>query len=318
MNRDLAIDALKGVLIIYIVAAHNNSLPEGIVRFCQPAIIGAFMLTSGYLTKDNFDLVRRLKGLIYPFLLFLLIGVVWQLGYGYLIHEHIDIRDWAMDMVLGRNLRFNIPLWFLISLAEINVMKKCLDRFRASRWTKVVIVAAAYFGGIYILTIGINWFYMSQSLIYLVFFCLGRLLRRHRYLLNGDAGQWTSLVIVSFILFVRVNFLDDVIDMGGLYVRYIGDSIIGVIIAYWIYQLLSKFRHKDVFCFFGKHSLVVMSLHIIVLDFIWRVWWKFFGEPDCLGGVIQTVIIILLLIPCCLGYKRYIEPHISPKKKNCR
>jgi len=315
MKRDIAIDALKGLLIIYIVAAHNNSLPTWILKFTHPAIVGGFMMTSGFLTKNNFDLATRLKGLIYPFLLFLLIGIAWQLGYGALINEHIDVMDWSMDLVLGRNLRFNIPLWFLISLAEINVMKKGIDWLKISQSAKGMIVIGVYLLGIYLLDKGLNYFYMSQSMIYLAFFSGGRWLRRHRYLLHHDTDQWSSLLVITFILIVRVNFLDDVIDSSGAFVRYIADSIIGVTIVYWIYALLSNIGHKEVFCFFGKHSLVVMSLHIIVLDFIWRIWWTFFGAPGYLAGVIQTVIIILLLIPCCIEYKQYVEPHISPKKK---
>lgn len=315
MKRNIAIDALKGLLIIIVVAAHNNSLPEGILSFTHPAIVGAFIVTSGFLTKDNFDLIRRLKGLIYPFILFLTIGIVWKIGYGYLIHERIDVRDWAMDLVFGRDLRFNIPLWFLISLAEINVMKKGVDLLPIRQSVRTGIIISVYFVGIYLFDKGINYFYLSQSMIYLTFFSLGRLLRHHRYLLNHDSDQWTSILIVTYILIVRVVFFDNIIDAGGTFVKYISDSIIGVIVAYWIYVFLSKISHKEVFCFFGKHSLVVMSLHIIVLDFVWRIWWKFFGEPGYVGGIIQTVIIILLLIPCCIGYKQYVEPHISPIKK---
>lgn len=316
MIRDLGLDALKGVLIIYIVAAHNNAFPEGVLRFTHPAIIGAFILTSGFLTKDHFNLRRRLKSLIYPFMLFFIIGVVWQLGYGYLIHEHIDVKDYLLDLVIGRDLRFNIPLWFLISLAEIYVIKKGMDLLPVSQFANGCIAAASFVCGISLLSHGVNYFYISQALVYLPFFCAGRWLRRHRYVLNRESSQWLSLSLITYFLIVRVIFLEDTIREGDVWVCYLVDSLIGCILAYWIYSFFSTVKCKHPFFFFGRHSLVVMSLHIILLDFVWRIWWSLFGAPAVVGGIIQTVVIVLLLVPCCIGYEQFVSPYMVAKKKS--
>ena len=60
-----------------------------------------------------------------------------------------------------------------------------------------------------------------------------------------------------------------------------------------------------------QNSIVVLCLHILILDVVWRLWWQHFGQPDMVGALLQSLIIAILLYPCCLVYNKYIGPKLK-------
>ena len=96
------------------------------------------------------------------------------------------------------------------------------------------------------------------------------------------------------------------------YLRWFVDSALAFIFAYMLYNILKTDSiPAKVFAFYGRNSIVVLCLHILILDVVWRLWWRQFGEPDMTGALIQTVIVILLLYPCCVFYSKHIGPRLK-------
>lgn len=78
--RDQAIDALKGILVILVVLAHNNGSHPFFLVFCHPAMMGMFFMVSGYLIvgRKALDLGKRLKGILLQLLFFVALSVAWR------------------------------------------------------------------------------------------------------------------------------------------------------------------------------------------------------------------------------------------------
>lgn len=63
-------------------------------------------------------------------------------------------------------------------------------------------------------------------------------------------------------------------------------------------------------CFLGKNSLVILSFHILVLDFMWRVLYPYFGTPGTIFSFIIAIIVTTLCVPMIYVYNNIIQPKL--------
>lgn len=303
--RDKAIDALKGFLIVMVVLAHNSASHPFVLEFCHPALMGIFFMVSGYLTYGRPELPRRLKGIFLPMLFFASFSILWRWGYSFISHEPLAWSRWAIELLAGEDWGLNIPMWFLLSYAQILVLVYVVNLIGNNmlRWSVVVLLMAV---GLEMMRHGVNPLYIGRTLAYLPFFMVGGEL--HRVSDSFPAGRYPFLTILAIaaIIWGRIGFAPE-----DYYLRWFVDTALAVILAYLFYNLFkAPWFPAGLFGYYGRNSIVVLCVHILILDVVWRLWFARFGTPAMTGALMQTVAVCLLLVPFCEIYSKYIQPRL--------
>lgn len=304
--RDTAIDALKGFLILLVVLAHNGGAHPFVLEFAHPAKMGMFFMVSGYLIHGKLKLRKRLKGTIMPFAFFVLVSVLWRYVYGFISQEPLDFRKWGTELLYGKDWGLNIPMWFLLSYMQLLVLVYVLGQIRSDT-RKWIVVSVMMFIGLGMMRNEINPLYTGRTLEYLPFFMLGG--EMHNISRKFPEGKYPfiTMILIVTLIWGRLS-----LPPMNYYTRWFLDSTLAMIFMYLFYNLFkNKYFPSRCFEFYGKNSIVVLCMHILVLDVVWRMWWHQFGQPNMLDALLQTTIIALLLCPCCIVYSRYIGPKLK-------
>lgn len=305
--RDTAIDAIKGLLVLLIVLAHNTASDPFILKFTHPAMIGIFFIVSGYLFSTKRGLVQKLRGILLPFCFFVIVSILWRYLYGFISHEPLLWWQWLMEVLSGTDWGLNIPMWFLLSLAEIISLIVVLTKYVHERYARFSIALVGMFVGLKLQNEGISPLYISRSLAYVPFFLIGTELKSAPPILPHGKYPLLTMAAIVAILVARYLYLIDII-----WQKWLVDSVLALLIGYLLYNIF-KWPHfpSKLFEYFGKNSLVVLCMHILILDVVWRVWWSLCGEPNKFDALLQTIIITLLLVPCCEVYNRYLRDKLK-------
>lgn len=303
--RDTAIDALKGFLILLVVLAHNGGAHPFALEFTHPAEMGMFFMVSGYLIHGKLKLKKRIRGTILPFIFFILLSVGWRYFYGFVSNEPMDFEKWGRELLLGEDWSLNIPMWFLLSYAQLLHIVYFLNRITNTylRWG---IALALMLVGLEAMRHGINPIYIGRTLEYLPFFMIGDELHRLSHKFPQGKYPFITVLLIGVIIWGRIY-----LEPTNYYLRWFVDSSLALILAYLLYNLLkSNYFPSRIFAYYGRNSIVVLCMHILILDVVWRLWWHHLGQPYMTGAIIQTAIIALLLYPCCMFYSKKIGPKL--------
>ncbi len=304
--RDTAIDALKGFLILLVILGHNGGSHPLVLELAHPTKMGMFFIVSGYLIHGKLKLKKRLRGTILPFLFFVVLSILWRYSYGFVSGETLEFQKWGIELLHGQDWGLNIPMWFLLSYCQLLIMVYILEKIPSSaiRWTAVM---ALMFAGLELLRNGINPLYVGRTLVYLPFFMIGGELHNISYKFPDGKYPFVTMLLIVILICGRSYLI-----AMDYYVRWFVDTALALIFAYLLYNLFkNKFFPSRIFAFYGKNSIVVLCLHILILDVVWRLWWQHFGQPDMVGALLQSLIIAILLYPCCLVYNKYIGPKLK-------
>lgn len=304
--RDTAIDALKGFLILVVVLAHNGGAHPLVLEMAHPVEMGMFFMVSGYLIHGKLKLHKRLRGTILPFMFFISVSVLWRYVYGFISDEPMDFKRWGTELLYGRDCGLNIPMWFLLSYMQLLLLVSILGRFRsyAVRWVAVMALMAV---GLEMVGNGINPLYIGRTFEYLPFFMVGDALHNMSGKFPEGRYPFITMILIAALIWGRLS-----LPRMDYNVRWLLDTTLAMMFAYLFYNLF-KCRHfpTRIFAFYGRNSIVVLCLHILILDMVWRLWWSQFGQPEMTGALLQTLITALILCPCCIVYSRYIGPKLK-------
>lgn len=304
--RDTAIDAFKGFLILLVVLAHNGGAHPFVMEFGHPTRMGMFFMVSGYLIHGKLKLKKRIRGTLLPFMFFMCLSLCWRYVYGFVSHEPMCFERWGYELLFGEDWTLNIPMWFLLSYMQLLFLVYCLGKIPNS-WIRWSVTLALMLVGLEFMRHGINWLYIGRTLEYLPFFMIGDELHNvsHRF----PKGKYPFLTVFLIVIIIWGRLY---LSPTDYYVRWFVDSSLALILAWLLYNLL-KYSHilSKTFAFYGRNSIVVLCLHILILDVVWRLWWNQFGHPDMADAMIQTAIIAILLYPCCMLYSKKIGPKLK-------
>lgn len=304
--RDTAIDALKGLLILLVVLAHNGGSHPVVLEFTHPALMGMFFMVSGFLIHGKLNLKKRLRGTLLPFFFFVGISLLWRYLYGFISGESLHIERWSKELLYGDDWELNIPMWFLLSYAQLLVIVGILKKIRVStiRWVMIVTLMLV---GLELVRLDFNPLYLGQTLEYLPFFMLGSALHNISHKFPQGRYPFVSMFIIGILVWGRFNLIS-----MNYYVRWFVDTTLALLFVYLLYNIF-KNRHfpTKLLAFYGKNSIVVLCMHILILDVVWRLWWGQFGRPDMTDALLQSLLIAMLLYPCCEVYSKYIGPKLK-------
>lgn len=298
--RDRNVDMLRGISIFIIVWSHI-SLGVLLDEIVNTTILSLFFILSGKFYRDMplRELVSRAyKSLLIPFALFTVVGYTFNLAYCLLIDgRSFRYEMFFSDLITGADYEANIPLWFLISLFEVQVIVNILAHTIRNYKKQLMIAITCMIAGCMALHSGINCLYMGKSLLYLSSFMFGISFKklpsqRSIFSVSGAALSVTFLVLKIY------------------FIRGCADYILGIMASFLLFPCLRSIHYAtDTICWLGRNSLVILCMHIMTNNIVWRLAYPYFKEPGLVLSFFYAILSVLMCIPIVYIYNNYIRQH---------
>ena len=270
MERDKAIDSIKGIGIILVVLGH---LP--ITKTLFLSIYGVhmplFFFISGLLFTENNNLIEFLKKkwirILKPYLIYSLLSfILHRILYYYTNNSEITtLQTFVISIAWGTPtselLNWNTPLWFLTCLFCLQLFFYFILKIEKKQTLFRVIVPVSLYAVGYFFTkyqINLPWSF-SSALMAIPFFYLGLKYKDIKVFFKCHLPT----VIISgglYFLFVFLNngFTNFATNSYGTIIFSLCSGISGII---FINTLCTKFNLKIV-SELGKNSLFIFGFHI--------------------------------------------------------
>ena len=300
-----SIDLFKGIAILGIVWKHTFH-----PQWCDLIHISAlFFILSGIFFKDEPFipfLKKKIRTILIPFLFFYILSYLARMAFyfGHFRTLHGFAWDSLLEIFSISNtpdyLTVNIPLWFLVGLFVMQIIFWCLNRViprNKYRSCWFLVILAALYAGYGTIESWHSPFMFNIAIECLPYFIAGNLfgLQIARFLSKSSLKY--LLAPTCFALFIGFQYLP--IDISIL------AFIKALTIFLAILSLLSCFENScsmiwTTVRYFGKSSLFIMGIHVLLLAPIQSMASAITGKPNLLTGLIclaLTMLLIYVLIP---------------------
>lgn len=309
------IDVLKGIGIILVVLGHNQ-VTKYAGTYISSIHMPLFLLISGYLYDSkkyskfiNF-LESRFKGIIIPFLFFTLISLFTYMGLSMIRGEVIEWSKVIRQFIISGVTPLNLPLWFLKTLFVVELMFYFLKKY--SKNNIILFVCLAIF-----LMISFNNhlfgldFEVTRTFNALFFYGLGNLLRGKKIDFKYKIFILLLTLVVSNIIVAKsVNInLYLAISLTDHFMYFFLAACSGITSCYILARFINKSKILE---YFGKNSLIVLGMHMLIKIFTSYFWVYILRAPrnmlnskSNLSALLYTVVILLLCVPVIEIYNKY-------------
>ena len=340
------IDTAKGIGIFLVVLGHNY-IPPPIFGYFYTFHMPLFFFLSGFLfhpgkyTKLSDYIARKFKTLIIPYILFAIAGLVYALLFinkfwleSFDLQQHL-IKP-GLNTFIGINLNIvSIPLWFIPCLFLTEIIFFTLHKHLKVSWKLIIGIIATSLIGLSLTYLSRKMYWsLNTAFIAVIFYGAGffirNLIKNNKFSLQDKMNNHSLLLFcvlglaINFF-FYKINGAPDMFDNDyHNFLYYVLGALAGIdayiIISNFINKFLPKFKILN---FLGQHSLIILGLHLIVLDFV-RDMARFHGPlinlfvptgPSLLFGLIYTISTLLLLWPIILLIdKKFFLNHLAKRK----
>lgn len=299
-NRNIILDAMKGIGIILVVWGHVPS--QGVVNHFGGFKMHLFMIISGYLAynnkrDNNWMWIRsKVKRLLIPF-------VIWMIIQMYSIYQ-FEYKQ-CLDFVIRVIKSPDASNWFLFTLFEMCVLL-CVCNLLISS-----LKIEKYDGIIYLICVGmfnlLFWKVHFQMFgtyllsLYLLSFLLGYYIHKHglteKYqMILENRWVWILVSVVSVPLFLRFD-PDKFTEVVYMHLPFtfartsfcasirIVIPLLGVYFTYIFVRILPN-KVKELIGFIGKYSL---EIYVLSSYFI-----KQYRANPWINSILNTIIAVLV------------------------
>ena len=276
------LDVLKGIGIVFVVFAHNNSMLYGgsylysfhMVLFFF--ISGLLMNPGKYPTMKSF-LVSRIKQLYIPYVVFyLLLYLYWLVVERSMRFIEVSPIDGFLGLFWGTdNMHWIYPagiLWFVIGLMALEAVFYAVIRLSESWWVRGGILAALTAAGLFLAKdkLYVLPFSLNNALLVIPFFTAGYLLRKPLVDSDGVYGAKKSRLLLALVPLVAVTVwhYPGICELGKQTdISYLEHPAIHwfytvpfVEIALWalVAMLIGKSRFWE---WLGRNTLPILAFH---------------------------------------------------------
>lgn len=309
------LDIAKGLCIFLVVMIHTG-VPEIIPHIYASKVVLFFVL-SGYFYHDDIPCVsfikKKMHTLLVPFLFFYVISYVfyylmiaWKPSFATLT----DAKG-IFDCFTQKNY-FNGPVWFLLSLFEIQMIVFLIRKlFRKEKW-QWLIYLALFVGGYYLsiknVDLSLN---LDSSITFVVFFAIGYKIHELRLLESLNAMMCLICSLIGYLLFC-IFPIDCYASINRYGCNNVGQLFLMILVLsltiILFCKVLSEIKWKwlGIFSYSGKHTLWILCSHHLVYRPI-----KMICSRMIIGnGTLCAFIVFLLTILICLQTASYMERKI--------
>lgn len=333
-ERDTSIDLLKGIGMIFVVIGHASAtmnVSSYIYTFHMPlfAFIGGIFLR----TNQPFTIYAKHKAdkLLTPFFLWSLFfwviyGIVIFFAKEDMINSHLK-QLMYIAAGSGQNSTqnvANVTLWFLPFLFSSAIIHYVVS-FSRTLWLELVLVFIISLLAVGFSKLGKPLPYSTDTAFALYPFMYAG--SKYLKIIKQWVNKLTilqSVVIVALLILLhfstylreyRVN--DFVVDtasnnIGNYFLFYIGGF---AAIGYWTI-ICSKIRQVKILNYIGRNTIIILLLHYPIIQLIQLTFMPSLScfEKYGLYGLIQTILCLLLCVPCIYIINKYMQWSIGGKK----
>ena len=323
------IDLAKGFCIILVVMFHCD-IYFFHQEYCVNTMIGntfrmpLYYFLSGLFFKTYrgfFDFVlKKVNKLLIPFAFFyiftgILLPFVLQecninVGVKSVIGWHSFINFYYEKFT-------NIPLWFLLSLFETNIIFYfcliCVEKY--VKYFKVIALCMLLFligiSGFYLGRVNINLpMFIDTSMTVLPFFAIGYIFRKYSNILVKNKYDRLGLLFVLVLACITLclsggstMFIENKFDINPLvfYIR----GITGTLCVLYLSKAIVKLPFVS---YIGRYSIMILLTHLLVLAVVSMVVSKLICNSDLAywTTVCVTLISYIVIIPLMKKYLPYV------------
>ena len=301
----LSFDALRGLMIIFIVLIHTEHPDTPLFSICVPALF----LISGTFYKDYPWAVfwrKKTQRLLIPFVFFYLTYYAFLLLLNFTKYHSIPISilysftDVFHAYAYNDGYIVNYPLWFIIALLVQHFFLYALHRITQR---PLVILSVAFilsaFGHFYLWTIP-TYLMLGRALKYFIFFAVGSVFGLKTNSLNSK--QKNQLALLGAVILITCLFLQRA-HFGPRFVHFLSDVLFSISSVYLIWWLFDKTPSNTILhplLFFGQNSLIVLGLHDMILTIIRIGTENLTGGMSMTLGLLNWLLCLLILWPIIL------------------
>lgn len=284
-GRLLEFDIAKGIAILSVILGHmgNINVDRVVYVFHMPL----FFLISGYFlsSKDIYIsfVKRKFKSLIIPYLFSCLLIII-----GFLVAYYVwgyearrGLVGWILAALYGAGAPMNYPLdnigyigaiWFLLALFWALCIVRYLLPYK-DNFALIIVCLLSYVGYATATTIWLP-FSLQAGLFATFYVYLGVLSRRFVLFSKGVPHPIVYLFLSLIVVW-------DVVYYRGLYMSYcyLGNGFMDIVASlcacYLLLSVCCKMKSipvlSSILVFYGKNSLIILSIHIVEQSIIpWR------------------------------------------------
>ena len=329
------IDIAKSIGMLAIVWGHIR-LGDWTTAFVYSWHIPLFFILSGmmfnkgkYVDIKSF-LMRKVKTLLVPYVIYSFVTWVVWVVYAYI--SHADVESYWMPLFqtfiaqgCGGFLIHNVPLWFVTCLFVMELIYYFIADWK-TLWILISSVLMALFS--YLMTEYCNIFdfklmpwNIEVALLGLPLFALGNVVVRkfsHHHLsnwVNEHRGASVVIIIIGAVLIVVGSLINGSINFGGANLRnplityplaLVGVIVI-LIISIWLANTdACQHNHKLMqwLKFYGRNSYTSMAIHNPIKGFMCVVLGVLFGcgaDAVSLNSYYSFIAFILTIVVSIIG-----------------
>lgn len=325
------VDFMKGFCILLIVAFHidNDIFPLRVNMMLQSFRIPMYYFLSGMFFKryDGFtDFVRRkVNNIIVPYIFFMLLTCVVHCAMWYVFRAGwFGKWEWLSfaDPFLRRFYHYNTPLWFLISLFEVNVIYYILQKVCHNRVVRYACIALLAFVAWYFKKQPIfnNPLFLDTALMAMPYFVLGSEVKSAGLInKNEKLDRWGMIVIIPLLMLLyavspKINLL---IQSEPGFIRLYAVPFVAILGLFWFSKNMPKI---PVVTYIGRYSIVVLGTHIMMIAFVKHLL-EVCGKEACESIVCfnwSVYAIVVVLEMCVIPIMINLVPKFTAQKELIR
>ena len=325
------IDFMKGLCILFIVVSHTDStifalLGKNLNFTLESFRIPMYYFISGifFKTYDGLsDFVRKkVNNIIVPLVFFYLAAFAFHWLGQYLPpaqHFYGDFR-WSMlwEPLYKRQWDCNVPLWFLASLFEVNILYYVLQKHLSSTWMVVVSAILLSIAGYYLSAQQVAVpLVFDTALVGLPYFILGSMIKRHNGLKprTTDRWGWVALLVVLVIIY---PFAQDINIVQRRLPNYFYLYLVPPVSILALFWACKRLPYIPVINYIGRYSIVVLCTHYPLIRPIHRaiktLWLNSGLLPELHISIVSVFAIIALELLLIKLLTRYL-PYFTAQKE---
>ena len=268
------IDFMKGLCILFIVVSHTDDRLFTLVGNNMDFTLQSFRIPMYYFISGIFfktyngfsDFSRKkVNNIMVPLVFFYLAAFAFHWLGQYLppAQHFYGPFEWSsiFDPFVKRAWPNNVPLWFLLSLFEVNIIYYLLQKYAPNRhwvWIGSFLLSLI---GYYVATHHLRVLQLvDTALIGLPYFILGSEVNRNNLLQPSRYDKWGWIGLLAFILILRpfaqeINILHQHLP-NYLYLYLVPATAISLLLL-----TCKRLPYIPVINYIGRYSLVVLCTH---------------------------------------------------------
>lgn len=300
------IDFMKGLCILFIVVVHIDYRVYDYFGSRMNFLLESFRMPMYYFISGIFfktymgfsDFVRKkVNNIVVPLVFFYLLSCALIAMVQYMFHWYGHTAfEWSflLDPLTQRLWNANVPMWFLMSLFEVNIMYYALRKLlRSDGVILFVALSLAWVGYRLIVSKTDVPLLLDTALVGLPYFVYGSLVKRIGGLNPSPYDRWGVLVLLGVLvsLYPFAQELDIWLRHLPNYFYLFLVPLVSILALLWASKRLS---YVPLICYIGRYSLVVLCTHFLVIPVAEATAARIIGFQNPKLAVAMTILLVIV------------------------